>query len=132
MRIVLALALLPAPLLAQFDDETGAVRIGHSAHGEAFDEGPRQKPWKMENVGSSHFPITTSVPEVQKWFDQGNTLLHSFWFYEAERQFRWCLKLDPDCAMAYWGSRNALSRGGPPSTSEGRRSSPKPSRASSM
>jgi peroxiredoxin len=29
--------------------------------------------------------------------------LHSFWFEEAERSFRWCLKLDPDCAMAYWG-----------------------------
>ena len=114
MRIVLALALLPAPLLAQFDDETGAVRIGHSAHGEAFDEGPRQKPWKMENVGSSHFPITTSVPEVQEWFDQGNTLLHSFWFYEAERQFRWCLKLDPDCAMAYWGLAQCAFPWGPP------------------
>lgn len=42
------------------------------------------------------------LPEVQEWFDQGNTLLHSFWFEEAERSFRWCLKLDPDCAMAYW------------------------------
>ena len=51
----------------------------------------------------THFPITTKVPEVQAWFDQGNTLLHSFWFEEAERSFRWCLKLDPDCAMAYWG-----------------------------
>ena len=50
-----------------------------------------------------HFPITTKVPEVQDWFDQGNTLLHSFWFEEAERSFRWCLKLDPDNTMAYWG-----------------------------
>jgi len=42
------------------------------------------------------------VPEVQEWFDQGHTLLHSYWFPEAERAFRWCLKLDPECAMAYW------------------------------
>ncbi|MFO1009246.1 MAG: redoxin domain-containing protein [Planctomycetota bacterium] len=76
---------------------------GHSQHGSAFDTGLRQKPWKMEGIGHSHFPITTKVPEVQEWFDQGNTLLHSFWFEEAERSFRWCLKLDPDCAMAYWG-----------------------------
>ncbi len=76
---------------------------GHSAHGTAFDEGPRQKPWKMEGIGRTHFPITTSVPEVQEWFDQGNTLLHNFWWFEAERSFRWCLKLDPECAMAYWG-----------------------------
>src|SRR4029079_3223766 len=47
--------------------------------------------------------ITSKNPEVQKWFNQGVALLHSFWFEEAERSFRWCLKLDPDCAMAYWG-----------------------------
>ena len=57
----------------------------------------------MDGIGKTHFPITTSVPEVQEWFDQGHTLLHSYWFYEAERAFRWCLKLDPECAMAYWG-----------------------------
>lgn len=76
---------------------------GHSRHGTAFDSGLRQRPWKMEGIGHTHFAITTQVPEVQDWFDQGNTLLHSFWFEEAERSFRWCLKLDPDCAMAYWG-----------------------------
>jgi len=76
---------------------------GHSRHGSAFDTGLRQRPWRMEGIGHTHFPITTKVPEVQVWFDQGNTLLHSFWFEEAERSFRWCLKLDPDCAMAYWG-----------------------------
>lgn len=57
----------------------------------------------MDGIGRSHFAVTTKAPEVQEWFDQGNTLLHSFWFEEAERSFRWCLKLDPDCAMAYWG-----------------------------
>ena len=76
---------------------------GHSEHGSAFDTGLRQKPWKMAGIGQTHFAITTKVPEVQEWFDQGNTLLHSFWFEEAERSFRWCIKLDPDCAMAYWG-----------------------------
>src|SRR5947209_14749855 len=60
-----------------------------------------------------HFPITTKVPEVQEWFDQGNTLLHSFWYEEAERSFRWCLKLDPDCAMAYWGLARCGQREGP-------------------
>jgi peroxiredoxin len=75
---------------------------GKSHHGSHYDEGPRSKPWKMEGIGTTHFPITTSHPEVQQWFDQGNTLLHGFWFFEAERAFRWCLKLDPDCAMAYW------------------------------
>ncbi|HLY15596.1 MAG TPA: redoxin domain-containing protein [Bryobacteraceae bacterium] len=76
---------------------------GHSAHGSAFDVGPRQKPWPMDGIGVAPFPITARNPEVQRWFDQGNALLHSFWYYEAERAFRWCLKLEPDNAMAYWG-----------------------------
>ncbi len=84
--------------------------MGHSQHGSAFDTGLRQKPWHMEGIGTAHFPITTNVPEVQEWFDQGNALLQSFWYEEAERSFRWCLKLDPDCAMAYWGlARTGLS-----------------------
>lgn len=82
---------------------TGGDSMGHSRHGSAFDTGLRQKPWKMEGIGKAPFPITTKVPEVQQWFDQGNALLQSFWYEEAERSFRWCLKLDPDCAMAYWG-----------------------------
>ncbi len=91
---------LAITLLAQQD---GVTRFGHSHRGSAFDDGPRQKPWVMEGIGKSHFPITTANPEVQKWFDQGNTLLHSFWYFEAERAFRWCLKLEPENAMAWWG-----------------------------
>lgn len=75
---------------------------GHSKHGSAFDSGMRTRPWEMPGIGYSPFPITSKNPEVQKWFDQGNALLHSFWWEEAERSFRWCIKLDPDCAMAYW------------------------------
>lgn len=91
--------------------EVGADdKTGHSRHGSAFDTGLRQKPWKMEGIGVARFPITTKVPEVQEWFDQGNALLQSFWYEEAERSFRWCLKLDPECAMAYWGlARTGLS-----------------------
>src|SRR5580658_10622466 len=95
------------PLAAQEDSSTVLGRLGHSAHGDAFDTGPREKPWVIDGIGVAHFPITTKNPEVQKWFDQGNALLHSFWDYEAERAFRWCLKLEPDNAMAYWGLARA-------------------------
>ena len=98
---VLALLAASAALFAQ---APGAPYLqGHSFHGESFDSGPRQKPWEIAGIGEAHFPITTKNPETQKWFDQGNALLHSFWYYEAERAFRWCLKLEPDNAMAYWG-----------------------------
>ncbi len=101
---LLAAALLALPLCA-FQSTTTEIlaKLGHSQHGEAFDTGPREKPWPMTGIGVAHFPITTKNPEVQRWFDQGNALLHSFADYEAERAFRWCLKLEPDNAMAYWG-----------------------------
>ncbi|MBL8066354.1 MAG: redoxin domain-containing protein [Chthonomonadaceae bacterium] len=97
MRRFLFLLLIAVPSLSPADDE-----YGHSKHGSAFDSGMRTRPWDMTGIGNAPFPITSKNPEVQKWFDQGNALLHSFWFEEAERSFRWCLKLDPDCAMAYW------------------------------
>ncbi|MEQ8766907.1 MAG: redoxin domain-containing protein [Planctomycetota bacterium] len=93
---------------AQEEGEDLTSKWGHSRHGAAYDEGPRRRPWIMEGIGESHFPVTSSHPEVQQWFDQGHTLLHSFWYFEAERSFRWCLKLDPDCAMAYWGLARAV------------------------
>ncbi len=94
----LCFLLLLGPALSLADDEPG-----HSSHGSAFDSGMRLKPWLIPGVGNSPFPISTKNKEVQQWFDQGNALLHSFWFEEAERSFRWCLKLDPECGMAYWG-----------------------------
>jgi peroxiredoxin len=114
MRPIFLLALVSALPGSAFQSDPNTVlgKLGHSVHGEAFDTGPREKPWEMTGIGVAHFPITTRNPEVQKWFDQGNALLHSFWDYEAERSFRWCLKLEPDNAMAYWGlARASLIRG---------------------
>lgn len=101
LQRVCLLTLISTAAFGQNFAET--YKQGHSHIGDAFDIGPRQKPWKMDGLGVSHFPITTRNPEVQQWFDQGVALLHSFWYYEAERSFRWCLKLEPENAMAYWG-----------------------------
>ena len=81
----------------------GKPRFGHSAHGEAFDEGPRQAATLLPSMGNVHFAVTTKSDEAAKFFDQGVAQLHGFWYYEAERSFRQVLKLDPDCAMGYWG-----------------------------
>jgi hypothetical protein len=76
---------------------------GHSMHGEAFNEGPRQAAYLMAGTGDVHFPVTTKSPEAQRFFDQGIGQLHGFWYFEAERSFRQVALLDPDCGMAYWG-----------------------------
>ncbi len=80
---------------------------GHSAHGEVFNEGPRQAAYLMEGTGAVTFPVTTSVPEAQAFFNQGVGQLHGFWYFEAERSFRQVAMLDPNCAMAYWGMASA-------------------------
>jgi hypothetical protein len=78
--------------------------FGHSRHGEAFDEGPRQAAYLMEGMSEQvHLPIAGLSAEAQAFFDQGLTQLHGFWYFEAERSFRQVAKLQPDCAMAYWG-----------------------------
>lgn len=66
--VVAALA-LPA-LLASVGAGPESPGPGHSGRGPAFDEIPRQRPWKMKGIGATHFSITTSVPEVQEWFDR--------------------------------------------------------------
>jgi peroxiredoxin len=97
MRPVLILLCLALPLQA---DELP----GHSAHGEAFNEGPRQAAVLIPGCGDAvKFPISTKKPEAQQFFTQGVGQLHGFWYYEAERSFRQVAALDPDCAMAYWG-----------------------------
>lgn len=77
--------------------------LGHSAHGQAFSEGPRQAARIIPGCGDLRFPVSTSSEAAQAMFNQGVGQLHGFWFFEAERSFRQVLKLDPECLMAYWG-----------------------------
>ena len=91
---------------SDFTDETNdEVEIikGHSFHGEAFNEGPRQKAYLMDGMGDVTFPISSDNVLAQKFFNQGICQLHGFWYFEAERSFRQVAMLDPECAMAYWG-----------------------------
>ena len=92
----------PAPAATTPPPAT-APQPGHSLHGEAFDEGPRQQAQLLGGTGAVHFPITTTNALAQQYFDQGVGQLHGFWYYEAERSFRQVAALDPACAMAYWG-----------------------------
>src|SRR5271170_3613821 len=63
----------------------------------------------LVGLGHLHHPITTSNPLAQRYFDQGLTLVYGFNHDEAARSFKYVAKLDPKCAMAYWGI--ALARG---------------------
>lgn len=80
---------------------------GHSEHGEAYNEGPRQDAYLMGGTGKVRFTISTDNEQAQAFFDQGIGQLYGFWYYEAERSFRRVASLDPECAMAYWGMARA-------------------------
>jgi hypothetical protein len=69
------------------------------------DETPPEKlptPLKLAGIGNVHLKIT-AAPEAQMWFDQGLNLYHDFWDYESARAFEQGVRVDPQCAMCYWG-----------------------------
>lgn len=91
------------------EEPDGELLAGHSAHGEAFNEGPRQSAYLMPGMGNVEFLVSTENALAQRYFNQGVAQLHGFWYYEAERSFRQVAVLDSDCAMAYWGMAMANS-----------------------
>jgi tetratricopeptide (TPR) repeat protein len=62
-----------------------------------------------EKLGTVSFPTSCSNA-VQKPFERGVALLHSFWFDEAYKQFQKVAQQDPQCAIAYWGESMSLFR----------------------
>ena len=114
MTKLLPLCLLLACLTARADEPTkptapateanpAVPAAGHSIHGEAFNDGPRQRATIMDGQGKVNFAVTTKSAEAQKFINQGVAQLHSFFYFEAERSFRQAALLDPTCPMAYWG-----------------------------
>lgn len=57
----------------------------------------------FDNLGNYHHPIVTNIPLTQRYFDQGLILTYGFNHAEAARSFQEAARLDPDCAMCYWG-----------------------------
>lgn len=57
----------------------------------------------MTGMGTTNMPVTTSSEEARRFFNQGVSQMHSFWFLESERSFLQAATLDPNMAMAYWG-----------------------------
>ncbi|MGQ0429079.1 MAG: hypothetical protein ACT4UQ_04020 [Gammaproteobacteria bacterium] len=62
----------------------------------------------LEGLGDHSMPVTSSDPEVQRWFDQGLALTYGFNHDAAERSFLKAAQLDPDCAMCWWGAALVL------------------------
>jgi len=57
----------------------------------------------LEGYDAINYPITTNDTLVQRYFNQGLALAYAFNHAEAARSFYYATKLDPECAMAFWG-----------------------------
>jgi tetratricopeptide (TPR) repeat protein len=68
----------------------------------ADDEGHHHEDLTEQQLGTVHFPVSCASA-VEKPFERGVALLHSFWYEEAEKEFAEIAKDDPKCAMAQWG-----------------------------
>jgi tetratricopeptide (TPR) repeat protein len=62
----------------------------------------------FDGMGDYHHPIITRDPGAQKYFDQGLIIDFAFNHAESVRSFRAAQRLDPECAMCYWGEALAL------------------------
>jgi tetratricopeptide (TPR) repeat protein len=70
---------------------------------EAADEVPL-----LPGLGTLSYPVTTSNPLAQRYFDQGLRLAYAFNHAEARRAFREAQALDPGCALCFWGEALVL------------------------
>src|SRR5260370_28049037 len=68
-------------------------------------QGPAPKPVPLyQDLGKHHHAISSKVPQTQQYFDQGLRLVFGFNHGEAIRAFNEAARLDPNCAICYWGT----------------------------
>ncbi len=73
----------------------------------AADEGHHHEDLTEAQLGKVHFPSSCATA-TQKPVERGVALLHSFWYEEAEKEFKQIVKDDPQCAIAHWGVAMSL------------------------
>jgi hypothetical protein len=79
---------------------TDAMRAQVAAATASYEDA---EPPLWDNLGAAIYPITTQNPRAQAFFDQGLKLSYGFNHAEARRAFRMAQKLDPTCALCFWG-----------------------------
>jgi tetratricopeptide (TPR) repeat protein len=102
---VLVIFLLEADGLAQAPNH-----IHYAKSSESYDapSPTGQVAPRLQKLGTHRFPVTTRSQQAQLFIDQGVNLAYGFNHAEAGRAFREAARLDPECAMAYWGQALVL------------------------
>jgi tetratricopeptide (TPR) repeat protein len=63
---------------------------------------------RLQKLGVHTFKVTTKSARAQQFINQGVNLVYGFNHAEAGRAFAEAARLDPACAMAYWGQALVL------------------------
>jgi len=85
------------------DDQVQAEHVDDHEHADAQTSGPAGSVPLYDNLGEYHRSIATDAELAQAYFDQGLRLQYAFNHAEAIRSYQEALRLDPDCAMCWWG-----------------------------
>ncbi|NEU06998.1 hypothetical protein GZH53_01625 [Flavihumibacter sp. R14] len=116
---------LPVLALLLFEDHSSKVREVYSAYRNSIKspmctgnlkasdlvtivDTAKARPVIFSGLGDHHFKVSTSNASAQKFFDQGLALYYAFNHAEAYRSFNEASRLDPACAMAFWGQALCL------------------------
>jgi tetratricopeptide (TPR) repeat protein len=91
---------------------TASAQTTHK-HYEQSEEAKKPSPTgelapRLQKLGTYTFKVTTKSKQAQLFVNQGLNLAYGFNHAEAGRAFREAARLDPNCAMAYWGQAYVL------------------------
>ena len=94
------MVLMAVTLLAACSPDRAPAELDEAARRELV---ARAAAPLFDGMGDYHRAITTSDPGAQLYFDQGMVLAFGFNHAESIRSFRAAQRLDPLCAMCFWG-----------------------------
>jgi tetratricopeptide (TPR) repeat protein len=96
---------LPNMVLRLAQTEVPRAEMSAARSAPAFAD---TEPPLWTGLGTVTYKITTASERAQAYFDQGLRLAYAFNHGEAQRAFRMAQKLDPNCAMCFWGEALVL------------------------
>ncbi len=96
---------LPGMMLRLAQTEVPRAEMSAANTAPAFAD---TEPPLWTGLGSVAYKISTTNERAQAYFDQGLRLAYAFNHGEAQRAFRMAQKLDPNCAMCFWGEALVL------------------------
>lgn len=100
MAALMALSVIAAVPAAAQEQHALHAHAGAPGHGEAVR--------LIDGLGEWTHTVSTRSELAQRYFDQGLNLAYGFNHDEAVRSFEEAARLDPSCAMCYWGVGYAL------------------------